>query len=420
MLSNEWHDRRSKEMVCLRPYFSVRERLGASRGLVTYSFDQSHLRLVIPESIRGKVAANLHAGHQGLDSMLRRARQTVYWPGMEGDLQHQRTACNTCNLHAPAQPAEPLVMSPPPEYPFQQTVVDLCQLERNVYLVYADRLTGWIEVAHLADGATVRAIRDELRRNFMRWGAPEQLSTDGGTNLISDDMRAFYERWGVQLRVSSAHYPQSNGRAEAAVKSAKRTLRDNVAADGDLATDRTSMALLQYLNTPLREIDKSPAELVLGRQLRGTVPTARRNLLVNETWGSTLRKRERQMAQQCRRREKAYETRRSFTPIVVGARVLIHNEASGTWDRTGVVVEARRYSQYLVRLDGSGRMSLRTRRHLRPAPVRQEEVEDDLDTSSQASHHGPPTPPARSTTPPARPGARLRRPPKWLQDYECE
>ena len=35
------------------------------------------------------------------------------------------------------------------------------------------------------------------------------------------------------------------------------------------------------------------------------------------------------------------------------------------WERTGIIVEVLPYKQYKVKLDGSGRISLRNRRHLR-------------------------------------------------------
>ena len=118
VLAEDWHPHRAQEIACLRSFYGVRDRLAVSRGLVTYAFDQGHLRLLTPEGLRHRVAANLHAGHQGLDSMLRRARQTVYWPGMEGDLQHHRSSCHTCNTHAPSQLPEPLLLTPPLQYPF--------------------------------------------------------------------------------------------------------------------------------------------------------------------------------------------------------------------------------------------------------------------------------------------------------------
>ncbi|XP_063871052.1 uncharacterized protein K02A2.6-like [Scylla paramamosain] len=245
VLAGDWHPQKSQELVCLRPFYSIRERLGVSRGLVTYTFHSNHPRLVIPDLLRKQVAAHLHAGHQGIDSMLRRARQAVYWPGIEGDLRHHRNCCDTCNIHAPSQPPEPHLLTPPPDYPFQQTVVDLFQLEGHDYIVYADRLTGWLEVSHLPDGTESGRIKDVLRHHFSRWGAPEQLSMDGGTNLGSEEMKSFLQKWGVGVRVSSAHFPQSNGRAEVAVKSAKRIIRGNIGADGSLDNDKISLALLQ-------------------------------------------------------------------------------------------------------------------------------------------------------------------------------
>lgn len=90
------------------------------------------------------------------------------------------------------------------------------------------------------------------------------MSTDGGPNLTSDEMCGFSKTWGVERRLASAHFPQRNGRAEAAVKSTKRLLRGNAAPGGGLDCDRASIALLQYLNTPLRGVDKSPAQLAMG------------------------------------------------------------------------------------------------------------------------------------------------------------
>lgn len=162
VLAGDWHPHKSQELVCLRPFYSIRERLGVSRGLVTYTFHSNHPRLVIPDLLRKQVAAHLHAGHQGIDSMLRKARQAVYWPGIEGDLRHHRNCCDTCNI----QPPEPLLFTPPPDYPFQQTVVDLFQLEGHDYIVYADRLTGWLEVSQLPDGTESGRIKDVVRQHM--------------------------------------------------------------------------------------------------------------------------------------------------------------------------------------------------------------------------------------------------------------
>lgn len=415
--AGDWHPHRAQELSCLRQYYGVRDRLAVSQGLVTYTYDQGHVRLVIPESIRRHVTANLHAGHQGLDGMLRRARQSVYWPGMEGDLQRHRDACVTCNAHSPSLAAEPFTFTPTPEYPFQHTVADLCQLDGQVYMAYADRLTGWLELAHFPNGATSGKLSSVFRQYFQRWGAPESVSTDGGTNLTSAEMCQFFNRWGVEQRVASAHFPQSNGRAEAAVKSAKRLLRDNTGPGGGLDVDRASVALLQYLNTPLRGVDKSPAQLAMGRQLRDGVPVHKQHYKVDALWQQALRARELEAARQQENWIVKQGTPKTLPPLASGTKVWVQNQATKVWDKRGVVTEACPFRKYLVKIDGSGRITSRNRRHLRPirCPV--------TPTTPTPANSRPPSPLAETPAllpqqlqPVNRP-KRCMKQPLWLSDY---
>ncbi|XP_064086122.1 uncharacterized protein K02A2.6-like [Macrobrachium nipponense] len=283
--ANDWRPQKAQELACLRQFYAVRDRLSMAEDLIVYTYEQGCPRLLIPEELRLQVITGLHAGHQGVNSMLRRARQSVYWPGMEGDLQSHRDGCASCDIHAPSQPAEPLVLTAPPEYPFQSTVVDMLQLEGHMYMAYADRLTEWLEVAHFPHGTTSSRIISVLRTYFTRWGAPELISTDWGTNLISEETTSFFRKWGFTVRLSSAHYPQSNGRAEAAVKTAKRIIRANIGKGGSLDCNKASLAILQYLNTPPKGFNKSPAQLAIGRQLRDGVPTPQTSLQGGETLG---------------------------------------------------------------------------------------------------------------------------------------
>ena len=366
VLAGDWHSQRSQEVRCLKQFYNIRERLSMSGGLVTYSFDQGATRLVIPEALRHRVASNLHAGHQGIDSMLRRARQTVYWPGMEGDLQYHRSLCEACNAHSPSQPAEPLALTPAAEYPFQQTAADLFQVNGQTYLAYADRLTGWLEIAHFPQEATSGKLSIQFRKYFERWGAPEEISSDGGTNLVSEEMRTFFKHWGVKMRISSAYYPQSNGRAEAAVKTSKRLLMMNTGAGGSLDTDKFATALLQYLNTPLRDINKSPAQLAMGRQLRDGVPAARQHYRVDIHWRKALRDRELTLAKAHRSIMVRDGAHRNLTTLHPGTKVRVQNQVNREWDRSGTVIEALEHRQYTIRLDGTGRLSRRNRVHLKP------------------------------------------------------
>ncbi|XP_066974232.1 uncharacterized protein [Macrobrachium rosenbergii] len=299
-----------------------------------------------------------------------------------------------------------MVITPPPEYPFQCTVVDMFQPEGRMYMAYANRLTGWLEIARFPSSATSQRLMSVLRGYFMRWGVPEEVSTDGGTNLISEEMSAFFRRWGVKVRFSSAYFPQSNGRAEAAVKTAKRIIRANTGDGGSLDCNKASLAMPQYLNTPICNINKSPAQLATGGQLRDGVPMAKQHYLVDRLWQQVLRRRKLQMATN---REKiiANHATRTLKPLEVGARVRVQNQATKEWDRTGLVVDSLPHRQYRIKLDGSGRLSLRNRRHIAPTNSTHIPV---------ISHTQPPAPSATKSPQPEAPVCPKRQTtrPRWL------
>merc|ERR1712082_368089 len=103
-------------------------------------------------------------------------------------------------------------------------------------------------------------------------GKPVILETDGGPPFNGGEFARFCKKWGIHHRLSSAGYPQSNGRAELAVKTAKRILADNITEGGSLDRDAVTRALLQYKNTPLAGVGESPAQIVYGRPITDSLP----------------------------------------------------------------------------------------------------------------------------------------------------
>ena len=110
---------------------------------------------------------NFHAANQGSTSMLARARDDVYWPNMDNDINNHVSTCSQCRESAPSQQKEPLLMTEAPEYPFQHTVADLFQVEGHWYMVYADRLTGYPELAHYPSTTTSRTLISSFREFFI-------------------------------------------------------------------------------------------------------------------------------------------------------------------------------------------------------------------------------------------------------------
>ena len=192
----------------------------------------------------------------------------------------------------------------------------------------------------------------------------EEISLDGGPNLSSKEIKDWLENWGVTIRPSSAYYPQSNGRAEAAVKTLKRLLQRNTGSRGSTDTDSIAKALLQHRNTPLRDVGRSPAQLALGRDLRDTIPLPKERYKVDLNWAHHLRERERKMFQKILELSIKSSTNKSLRALMKGSKVLCQNARTRQWDRSGTIVETHPFRKYSVKMDGSGRVSLRNRRHL--------------------------------------------------------
>ena len=355
----------SLEDPSLKEFYNVRDRLSITNGILMYSFEDGQKRIVIPKTLRKQMILNLHSANQGSTSMLARARKSWYWPGMDRDILVHSETCDTCCEMAPSKTKEPLNMTPPPEYPFQQAVADLFEIHGIDYLAYVDRLTGFAELAHFPTSTSSYHIINTLREFYHRWGVVEEISLDGASNLQSSEIKQWLEKWGTTIRKSSAYYPQSNGRAEAGVKSLKRLLTENTGPKGSIHTDGVARALLQYRNTPLRDINKSPAELALGRELRDTLPLPTERYKINPHWAFTLRERERTMSERNAKTKAKHDLNSHTHPeLVVGDEVLCQNVKTKKWDRSGVVFEVCAHRQYTIKMDGSSRLSTRNRRHL--------------------------------------------------------
>ena len=92
------------------------------------------------------------------------------------------------------------------------------------YLVLVDYYSDWIEF-DLMKNQTAAEIIDLMQKQFVRWGIPNEIVTDSGTNYGSAEFSQFCQRKKIKHTKSSPNHHQSNGKPESAVKIAKSLLR---------------------------------------------------------------------------------------------------------------------------------------------------------------------------------------------------
>ena len=360
------------EIAIISEYWRYRESLYILDEVLLYQD-----RVVVPPSLRQTVLCILHSAHQGVSAMSSRAQSVVFWSGISKDINTTRANCVQCNRNAPSQAAMPAAPPSTPSTPFDMIFADFFSYAGSHYLLAGDRLSGWVEVyrsLHGSNKSGAKGLITALHSLFATFGVPEELSSDGGPEFSANETELFLKKWGVSHRISSAYFPQSNGRAEVAVKKCKRLLMENIDPSGSLDNDRFLRALLQMRNTPDADCRISPAEIIFGKPLRDAFSFVNRlpmynNPSIRPTWRDAWNKKEEAMLTRfARSSERLNQSARQLQPLSIGDHVLIQNQHGNhptKWDKSGVIVEVKDHDQYVVKVDGSRRVTLRNRRFLR-------------------------------------------------------
>ena len=216
-------------------------------------------KLFVPHASRAEVMEDLHQGHCGYNKTLETARHLYYWPAMRHDIKVLISQCENCQRLKPSKPTEPHITTTA-RYPMEKISIDLFHVGKTTYMVTADRYSGYIWVDLLKDLST-KTITGALSRITRIFGIPMSCRTDGGPQFRGP-FKEYCKDQGIEHEVSSPYNPQSNGHAEAAVKTAKHL----IIKAGSI---RFPTALAAWRNTA-REDKPSPNQMFFGRMIRDT------------------------------------------------------------------------------------------------------------------------------------------------------
>ena len=302
--------------------------------------------------------------------MKARANATVYWPGITGDMTRIRAECTACNKVAKSNPSQPPTIPAEPQYPFQMLSADYFHHMGHYYAVIVDRYSNWPVVFRSEKDCTgSKGLISHLRMMFSTYGVPEEIASDGAGEFTSAETQSFLKTWQVHHRLSSVAFPHSNCRAELGVKQTKRIIMDNCSGSGSLDVDAFHKAILSYRNTVDPTTKFSPALAIFGRQMRDGLPVLPGHYNPHSTWQEILDHREAAMAKRHVAHHEAWsEHTTKLPPLKVGMKVFVQNQVGNKprrWDKTGVVMECKEFDQYVIKIDGTGRLTNRNRKFLR-------------------------------------------------------
>ena len=112
-----WPPRQTDLSDDLKPYFNYRDEL-----IVSGDFIFKAHRVVIPAGYREQIVQRLHSSHIGMNSCIRRARETCFFPGITEAIKKLILACPICARIQSEMQKDTLLSHEPPSRPWEKVV----------------------------------------------------------------------------------------------------------------------------------------------------------------------------------------------------------------------------------------------------------------------------------------------------------
>ena len=145
-----------------------------------------------------------------------RAKETVYWMGMNDQLEQLVLNCQLCLKYSRSKdkniPNTALGHEIPP-VPWSKVATDIFHFELNSYLLVVD-YTSRFPIVRELKSMSAQHITKHFRLIFSEYGWLDTLVSDNGLCYIAETFTNLMKEYAVNHITSSPHYPKSNGLAE--------------------------------------------------------------------------------------------------------------------------------------------------------------------------------------------------------------
>ncbi|UYV77603.1 K02A2.6-like, partial [Cordylochernes scorpioides] len=178
-------------------YWKFRDELTEQDGII-----YKGQKVIIPKTLRSELLNRVHASHHGVAASLAKARQAIFWPGMNQSIKEKVEKCKACLAYQPNQTKETLMCHETPILPWNKIGMDIFSVDTTQYLITVDYYSSFWEL-DILEHTTSESIIECCKKNFSRHGIPETLITDNGPQYISREFQKFLKTWKVVQITSS-------------------------------------------------------------------------------------------------------------------------------------------------------------------------------------------------------------------------
>ena len=173
-------------------------------------------RNVIPTKKCEAILKLIHEGHLGLNKCKLHAKDTVYWPRCNEQLERLILNCKPCLKYSQSKCKQQPSMSlgqKIPLHPWTKFATDIFHFEGTSYLLIMD-YTSMFPVVYKLTSMTGQHVAGQCKLIFSEYGWPDTLVSDNGPCYTAETFTNMMKEYGVHHITSSLHYLQSNGLAE--------------------------------------------------------------------------------------------------------------------------------------------------------------------------------------------------------------
>ena len=263
-ITNGWPNSIKEVPPEIQAYWTFCEELTIENGLVLKG-----TRIVIPKGNHKQVPAMIHEGHLGLGKCKLQCKDTVYWPGINKQVELLVLNCKLCLICSKAKSKQAPNMSlgqEVPIYPWTKFVTDIFNFENNSYLLKVD-YTSRFPVVHKLTSTTVQQVASQMKLIFSEYGWPEITVSNNRPCYSAQTFTKLMTDYRVNHIASYPYYLQLNGLAEKYVQILKNLFYKAQEEGTDLYK-----SLMIYRNTTLSNRLQSPMQILQSQTVRTQLP----------------------------------------------------------------------------------------------------------------------------------------------------
>ena len=175
--------------------------------------------LILPEEMREEVLRVAHesSGHKGVEVTFSALKKFVFFPRMKREVAGFVAACRACQARTGRPPDQRHTYAARIDgFPFQRISIDLVgPLRRsrngNTYILTCrDTFSRWLEAFPVSNITTKTIARTLEREVFCRYGLPDSVHSDQGSQFTSQFFEELTSLLGIRATNTPAYNPKSN------------------------------------------------------------------------------------------------------------------------------------------------------------------------------------------------------------------